>query len=232
MYAFILLAVTQLPIWDADETPRFDMGADEELSFSMGGDSIKVFAPKPLQSHHLKRSLVYSPSWCSGCQQFERTTVGNDEFAFDFIHDENRFPPFVQDAISKGQVWPAVHFEAQPGKWRIRYGPTSYSEFKQHYEDCLKSPALNVKIAPKGHASYRLTYGMYRSVYYWPGDLRQHLKGSPHNLDSSYVNSLSDEQAISVHDNWHIQQDSGRRVSVNYSQPQRRGLFGLFRSRS
>src|SRR5262245_47732025 len=57
----------------------------------------------------LRRALVYSPTWCSGCQAFERSTLNNGEFAFEFVHDEKRFPPFVQTAISKGQVYPVVH---------------------------------------------------------------------------------------------------------------------------
>jgi hypothetical protein len=203
------------PAGDADKIAALEAEVAELkgqlAALSRQAEARQYIQPTAPPAVGLKRALVYSPSWCSGCQQFERTTVGNGEFDFMFVHEEAKFPKEVREAISNGQVYPVVHFEAAPGKWRFLFGPTSFKQFKDHYGRCLKNPTLNTAPARPGHRTPHLVYGLYRSVYDWPGDLRQHLMNSPHNLAPQYVASLSDEQAISVHDQWHIQHDAARR---------------------
>ena len=166
---------------------------------------------KPAPVKKLARVLVYSPSWCSGCQQFERSCAGSTEYAFEFYHEEPKFPAFVRETIANGQVWPAIHFEVAPKVWRVVYGITSYQGFKDHFAQCSKNPtSFNTAPAKPKAISRGLYYGTYRSVYDWPGDLRQHLMGSPHNMGSE-VYSMSDGECISAHDQWHIAQDSGSR---------------------
>ena len=157
-------------------------------------------APAQRAANPLRRVLVYSPTWCSGCQQFERSTLNNGEFAFEFIHDEARFPGFVQDAISRGQVYPVVHFEPQPGKWRVMYGPASFGEFKTHWRDCVQRPTFNTAKPLQTVSHHGLFYGQYQSTYTWPGDLRHHLR-STHGVEPAGWN---DAQCIAWHDNWHI----------------------------
>ena len=77
------------------------------------------------------------------------------------------------------------------------------------------------KAAPKGPEFYRGD-----SRYTWPGDLRKHLAGPPHNLKGVYVQgvfqSLQEvdrKYLIQVHDRFHVNEDS---------QPRRR-RWRLFR---
>jgi len=162
--------------------------------------------PAPARTEERHRALVYSPSWCSGCQLFERSAVDDTDFAFEFIHEEKRFPAFVQSAISKGQVYPVVHFEPAPGKWRVMYGPANLAEFKTHYRDCVARPALNTAKPVHTVSAGGLFYGKYQSVYTWPGDLRHHLR-TTHGVEPA---GWDDARCIAWHDNWHIAHERGR----------------------
>lgn len=178
------------------------------------------YAPAPVApASLLPKVTFFGPTWCSGCQQLERAFAGNTDFDATFVHDESKFPSWVNDGISKGLTYPVAYWEVTPGKWRWYFGVNSVADFKQHWKACDKNPTINTAKAPVRHVSRSLHYGTYQSVYDWPGDLRQHLTHSPHNYDSGYVYGLSDQQCISLHDNWHLSHDGGRASN-------RRGLIG------
>lgn len=161
---------------------------------------------------NLPHVYVYSPSWCSGCKEFERSIPDQDRFTFEFFHKESEFPAWVRDRIASGQRWPAVHFQLN-GAWKVAHGLTSYSEFEKLFSPSRQ--AAPQKLITKHAALY---HGRYASQWDWPGDLRQHLNGPPHNYQAGYVSGLSDGQAIALHDQWHNTHPNAGHTH--------RGLFG------
>lgn len=207
--------------WQSD----VDLFGEPQVNVDLFGDA-PDFNISVAPARLLPKVTFFSPSWCSGCQQLERAFAGNTDFDISWVHGERAFPVWVQEGISRGLTYPVAYWEAAPGKWRSLYGVSDVASFKEHWLACGKNPTINTVTAPSRHVSRGgLYYGTYRSVYDWPGDLRQHLTHSPHNYQASYVNGLSDSGCIQLHDSWHISHDSG-----SAGVPRRRGpiarMFG------
>lgn len=48
-------------------------------------------------------------------------------------------------------------------------------------------------------------FGTVPSLFTWPGDLREHLAESPHNMNPNELRIASPRQLVAWHDGWHLQ---------------------------
>lgn len=162
-------------------------------------DMVGAEQSRPLETVH-----VYSPSWCSGCKEFERSTAHQNRFIFVFHHQESQFPDWVRQRVAAGHTWPAIHFPSG-STWKVAHGLKTFADFEKLYDSPHVQANKSTTPAPQKlitkHAA--LYYGRYASQWDWPGDLRSHLAGPPHNYGDGYVAGLSDGQAIALHDQWH-----------------------------
>lgn len=214
MHAFILIAAL---------AGQFDQieSANEVLSFDQLGTVPLVLRPKLDVPTRGPITLAYTKRNCPPCLTLK---AEKDRINSPHIELKDEAPEWTS-----GHAFPVLHWETPTG-WRSQDGWYGAGPFLTTYDQSMQATAKSA--APVVQQQQRvvlrhggLYYGRYPSTYDWPGDLRAHLTQSPHNYSWDYVNSLSDQQVIAVHDQWHIQHAGGGGSSGGVRQ--RRG-FGFF----
>jgi hypothetical protein len=198
------------------QAPDFDLNGGVDLIFTLNGGPTEVYKPKA-EAPKVPRVRAYTTEKCAPCETLKMDAPRLAAPIIEFYDA----PDWTSD-----KKFPVLHWET-PAGWRLQEGWNGPGPFLTNYDESFKKKASAQKVTVVNRRA-GLYYGAYPSTYDWPGDLRSHLTQSPHGYDAAYLNGLSDQQVIALHDSDHINRLSESRTRGNVN----RGIFGLFRSRN
>jgi hypothetical protein len=170
--------------------------------------------PSPQEGARRPVVYLYAHVGCAACERAKRDLAAAEK-------SPTGLPFVVQPAPAPAWVtrFPTFHWNDRTGRGKHVHGwatsapgPDPVARLIEIWR-ATQAPRKNATPPPPpppAEATNRpirsdgVFYGSVPSLYSWPGDLRDHLAGPPHNLPWTQTRVMTPRELVAAHDGWHL----------------------------